>query len=200
MFAYCANTPVNCIDESGRIPIWGHLKQLVLWGFIHYCVQEQICNNENDIDKELWLTKNGKLCGRADLMNKDGEVWEVKHSGTNPALRTLHASLQAISYKDCKAIRTNTYVTGLGRPHAFSGSFVINTATESYLVNYKTPTWGVVLYSVEQIKYQDAYDYYLGKKQKEAVTPASGMTMFPIIIVPDFAGCFPLIKNEYGVT
>lgn len=60
--------------------------------------------------------------------------------------------------------------------------------------------WGVVLYSVEQIKYQDAYDYYLGKKQKEAVTPASGMTMFPIIIVPDFAGCFPLIKNEYGVT
>ena len=163
MFAYCNNNPICFIDDNGCFAVWYLLKECGRWGFIHECVQNHIIKNNSGMDGELWLKSKqyGVLIGRADLMNSEGEIWEIKHGGKNPEQRRLLASLQVMSYVGSIAVRNNTHVIGLGGTNAFKGSFIVNIGKFSYLVTYETPSYGVVLYYVSETEYQENPDYVL---------------------------------------
>ncbi len=197
MFVYCNNNPVNMLDENGLASIWYYLKELFKWGFIHSCVQDHIISRNGGISKELWLTKEVRLpevgfveivIGRADLRNNDGAVWEVKHAGQDPASRTALATTQASFYIGAKCTRDGVVINGLGNANAFSGKFVINYVYdgiyESYEVSYDTPSNGVVLYTVKQIKYQETAQYYLANEPAPAPVkkPKEELAFIPIFV------------------
>ena len=67
---YCMNDPVMYVDVSGELA-WP--------GEVHQSVVYHIKNNSNGyIEAEKRIDYENGLFGRADLVGKDGEIWEVK--------------------------------------------------------------------------------------------------------------------------
>ena len=169
MFAYCLNNPVNRTDASGTVSLWYYLIVDSDMGFIHRAVQKHIGANYN-VSTEFPLGKYG----RADIL-RSGAVWEIKHAGISPVGRTAEAYAQALSY-----MLVNDEVTCLGEAGAFSGSFYIGCLDSSYLVEYKTPAQGAVLYTVTEVKnYSGEYAFvYVPKKVKQNTTASvASMTL-----------------------
>ena len=195
MFVYCNNNPVNLLDENGLAGIWFRLKELAKWGFIHNCVLDHITGTNGGISKELWLKREvifpnvgfvEIIIGRADLANEEGAVWEVKHAGQNPDIRIALATAQASFYIGAKCIRNGIVLKGLGNANAFSGKFIINYVYEgiyeSYEVSYDTPSNGVVLYTVKQIKYQETAQYYLANEPAHVKKSEEKPALIPILV------------------
>ena len=116
-------------------------------GYIHRAVQAHIIAT-NLFEKELYLSG----IGRADIYDPaTREIWEIKHGGSSAPMideRTNQALLQAQKYVK-KYTKTPLC---LGAAGTFTGQFVINYGTQSYLVSYDTPQDGVILYYVEKMK------------------------------------------------
>lgn len=204
MFAYCANDPVNYVDDEGTYYIWYVLKKTGNWGFIHRCVQAEIDNEDAGILTEVVIPKyvpymNRKVNYRADVVNhNNGSVWEIKHAGKDPAMRTYVAQFQALhyingDYKKGKHEGTTTY---LGRSGAFSGRFNIAVGAIAYEVYYYTPANGAILYTITELGDKHAYAYsYAVEYEEEKSTSyvTSGITVPALawsafLFVPSFAG------------
>ena len=109
-------------------------------GFVHRAVVEYIQASNYAVQTEVRID----IFWRADVV-QNGAVWEVKHAGVNPALRSAQAALQAYGY-----VMVSDDLNSLGNAHTFSGSFYIQYASNSYEVSYTTPFDGVILYSVTE--------------------------------------------------
>ena len=169
MFAYCLNNPVNLVDWTGSVSLWYYLIVDHDMGYIHRAVQGHIQENYN-VQTEVSL----QTFGRADIL-KDGGVWEIKHAGTNPAMRELSAYAQATTY-----VWLNEEVTHLGGAYAYNGSFYIGCMGSSYLVTYETPCSGVVLYTVSEVNNYNgdyAYVYSPSKQEDEAKRLGVGLVV-----------------------
>ena len=183
MFAYCRNNPVNRVDESGNNELWYYLKEFAKMGLIHYWVETHIVENYVNTSMELWIYRGDRLVGRADIM-QGNSVWEIKHGGSSPetiVARIMLATIQATSYVGGRTARDARVVQQLGSAGAYGGSFVINILGSSYEVSYCTPSYGVILYFVEKIEYQEEADFefaLMTNEAKEEIMKAAG-----------FAGC-----------
>ena len=70
LYVYCMNDPVMYVDVSGELA-WP--------GEVHQSVVYHIKNNSNGyIEAEKRIDYENGLFGRADLVGKEGEIWEVK--------------------------------------------------------------------------------------------------------------------------
>ena len=191
MFAYCGNNPINYTDETGRAGIWYYLiYKLMMPGFIHMLVEAEIKAKNPDILLESWIRKDGELIGRADLVSKSGDVWEIKHASSNVVGRAMEARNQAYKYMYGEVVRTGTSINRLGSVGAFSGEFTINGPNETYHVTYRTPSNGVVLYYVKTIPHESVATYCLPEKVKSTLPITSSVNkaaeacaiFFPILI------------------
>ena len=61
--------------------IWYILKVIAQLGMIHRMVQMDITAKNKKVEMEMWVRKDGRAIGRADLVDAQGKVWEVKHGG-----------------------------------------------------------------------------------------------------------------------
>ena len=153
MLAYCLNNPVNRDDEGGDYSVWALLGQLHDWGFVHRMVQAHIAANYPSITTEF----TGLDVGRADIV-QGCFVWEIKHAGTQPLLRTAMAMLQAYGYT--LVSKEQLY---LGAANTFHGEFYISVLGYSFLVAYTTPAAGAILYTVTATEnYSGEYFEVLG--------------------------------------
>jgi len=157
MFAYCLNNPINRTDVTGSVSLWYFLIVDHDMGFIHRMVVDHIQKN-NNVDTEVPLS----TYGRADVVSGTA-VWEVKHAGKDPTSRTTLAWAQAMTY-----VCFNEELTTLGAAYAYSGVFYIQCLEYSYMVEYSTPTSGVILYTVTEVQnFQGKYDFeFVPHKQK----------------------------------
>ena len=141
MFAYSLNNPVNRTDVGGAVSLWWYLIVDHDMGFIHRAVEAHILAKYPGTSKEYTISG----FGRADIV-KGSEVWEIKHAGMNPIGRIAAATAQASYY-----VLSDENLDRLGDAGTFSGNFVITCFDSSYNVDYKTPSAGVVLYTVTEI-------------------------------------------------
>ena len=143
MFAYCLNDPVNRTDLTGSVGLWYYLIIDSDMGFIHRAVVDHIASQNPGVSIEYTLSS----FGRADVFDFGiGAIWEVKHAGTDPGMRTAAAQLQAYGYW-----LLNEEVNCFGKANAFSGIFYIQCLNSSYKVEYYTPVAGAVLYTVTEV-------------------------------------------------
>lgn len=171
MFAYCGNNPINFSDCSGNAGIWFYLIRMLKMAYIHTRVQMHIKATNSGVECELWLTKDGKLVGRADVM-EGNYVWEIKHA-TDPSIkesRMADAQKQARGYIGLTAIRTNAEVKALGPAGRFKGSFTITIyngmTAEIYLVEYETPRSGTITYSIHSTNVAAKVNYVLKYEER----------------------------------
>ena len=177
MFAYCANDPVNYVDDEGTYYIWYVLKKTGNWGFVHRCVQAEIGDEDAGILTEVVIPKyvpemNRKVNYRADVVNHaTGSVWEIKHAGAIPDIRINVAQKQARYYinGDYNHHGKEGRTTGLGMKKAFSGQFKIAVGNTAYLVEYDTPAEGAILYKITELGNKSAYrcEYLLAFEEKQ---------------------------------
>ena len=163
MFAYCLNDPVNRIDITGSISLWHYLITDHDMGFVHRIVVSHIQKTYN-VQTEVPLSKYG----RADIVSGSA-VWEVKHAGKDPMQRMFIAFAEACGY-----VLLNEELDFLGPINAFDGTLYIGCAGNSYKVEYYTPYWGAVLYTVSNDpNYKGEYAAVFVPKSKEfkAVIP-----------------------------
>ena len=171
MFAYCMNDPVNRIDTEGFYGIWNELAIEGDFGYIHSRVQAEIAiRSLGTICTEVTFPNKE----RADLVDRNtGEVWEIKHAGSDPLGRIVEAQDQASKYLYRKGKCKGESITTAGAPFRFTGTFIIVMGNVKYMVTYITPAPGAVLYSVKELneKYANAYaPVYQYKKKEECVT------------------------------
>ena len=190
MFAYCLNNPTNRTDITGTVSLWYYLIIDSDMGFIHRAVQSHIRSNYH-VSTEVRLSNYG----RADILDS-GCVWEIKHAGVSPDIRIAVAYAQALSYQIL-----NSEVTHLGNGGAFSGQFYIGCLDSSYLVEYKTPSAGVVLYTVKEVSdYHGAYDfvYYPVKTEKKTLANNGILGGGGVCLVGMIAGCTMPIERDFS--
>ena len=170
MFAYCGNEPNHFIDVSGDYPVWQELFEDGDYGFIHRAVQSHILLKNPGVNMEGCLfNENGDYCGRVDLYENDGSIWEVKttKSGIVAAETRLARYL-----KDGNTIGLNGPATHIGVggmfPGRFAGSFPLECGEDAYIVVYYTPQPGIVLYYVQKSKRLDSEPYavYVPKRER----------------------------------
>lgn len=147
MFAYCNNNPVLYSDPAGT---WAQIWPILFGdhnpGYIHTAVQLHIIATEL-FKKEFILPG----VGRADIYDPEThEIWEIKHASTVPSERAAAAEARIARYVNGYAI-SGVFCTE-GHAGAFTGGFVINCGKISYLITYNTPSEGVILYYVEQMR------------------------------------------------
>lgn len=185
MFAYCMNDPVNRIDIEGAVSLWYFLIIDSDMGYIHRKVQEQIKNSYSSVLAEVQLNSGM----RADLVDpKTGEVWEVKHMGTNPLRRIFEAWAQAGRYLG-QTSKSGVTLTEFGDVDEFEGVFTIACGQFTYLVEYATPVDGVVLYWVTEINYKPQYEYdYTYKPKENLLERWSTMTIPEVDYTPIYFG------------
>ena len=173
MFSYCLNNPVNRIDPTGAISLWYFLIIDSDMGFIHRAVVDHIDENYSGIYTERKLSN----FGRADIVQRStGAVWEVKHAGVNPPLRSATAQLQAYTY-----VLVNDEINCLGQANAFSGTFYIQCGIYSYAIDYSTPHYGVILYTVTELdNFEGEYYRVYVPKHEEAKKRASSRLYVPV--------------------
>ena len=166
MFAYCMNNPINSVDDEGYSALsflWYILLSNMDFGFIHELVQLHIITNNpgRDLSAERWLTKPDGSLGRADIVENNREVWEIKHNNLQAA------ALQVNQYVGGKLKRGGQTVS-LGRAGAFYGRFTFNLMGTTYSVNYSTPQPGVIIYQIEpNAEYEMNPDYvYVSRKER----------------------------------
>ena len=143
MFAYCINNPINAVDSNGLSALsylWYILFQNMDLGFIHTLVQRHIITNNpgRELLAERWLTKPDGSLGRADIADKNGQVWEIKHN--NPEA----AAIQVNQYVGGK-IKNSGKTVSLGRAGEFNGQFTLNLMGHTYMVSYNNPQSGVII-------------------------------------------------------
>jgi hypothetical protein len=180
MFVYCLNDPVNRIDTSGTVSLWYYLIVDHDMGFIHRAVQLHIKQN-NNAQTEVKLSG----FGRADVV-QFGAVWEIKHAGKNPELRTAIAQAQAAGY-----VFLNDELTQLGKAGMFSGTFYIQCLEYSYMVECWTPEPGAILYSVTEVynysgEYLVEYIFETQEQRSTLHTPALIPDLSPS---PNYTNC-----------
>ena len=148
MFSYSLNDPINRVDEDGQVSIWYYMKINGRMGLIHRMVQMQIeATSAGRVGIEMWVEKDEKRIGRADIADSDGNVWEVKHGGSKAGVAMIAtAQAQASRYIGGKAVRNGQELKNLGPAGQFSGSFTVSCLDDTYLVTYTTPAPGAVLY------------------------------------------------------
>ena len=208
MFAYCANDPVNYVDDEGTEYIWTVLKFYGNMGYIHSQVQRHIREHNPGILTEVVIPKDIPYLGktvnlRADIVDAEtGFVWEIKHAGANPAGRALAATFQALLYTDSDYVKNGQpgRTTTLGNPYKFYDQFMVTCIDTDYLVTYYTPSSGVILYTVQEIgdtgEYAHAYahlpNYVFEPKKKEkmatAVASLSTFMASAFVFSKSFAG------------
>ena len=90
--------------------------------------------------------------GRADIVClSTNEMWEIKHGGSTAAAWNDGIN-NAIGQLD--RYINNGAGFSKGRAGAFSGTFSIHMDSRTYLVTYKTPKEGVILYTVGPLQGQ----------------------------------------------
>ena len=161
MFSYSLNDPINRVDEDGQASIWYYMKINGRMGLIHRMVQMQIeATSASRVGIEMWVEKDEKRIGRADIVDSDGNVWEVKHGGSKAGVAMIAtAQAQASRYIGGEAVRNDWELKNLGPAGQFSGSFTVSCLDDTYLVTYTTPAPGAVLYHVRQIEEEKKADY-----------------------------------------
>ena len=108
----------------------------------------------------MWIKKGGVTVGRADLVDENGNVWEVKHGGSlGTKAMTAIAKAQASKYLGGQAARDDRIITEFGKRFAFKGEFIINCLDDSFKVTYSTPAAGVVLYRVKKVGKREGSHY-----------------------------------------
>ena len=106
------------------------------------------------IEREVW--KGNDKVGRADIINLNtGHIWELKTSSSYASAKTQVQKYVGGRIKDVD----NTL--SKGPAGAFCGGFIIDCMGISNLVFYYTPSPGVALYKVFELKgkRQAAYEY-----------------------------------------
>ena len=160
MFAYCLNDPVNRSDINGTTSLWFYLIENHDMGFVHRAVVADI-QKTYSVQTEVPLSGYG----RADIVN-GSSVWEVKHAGKKPVQRMILAFSEACGY-----VLLNNELDTVGVWGAFDGSLYIGCADSSYRVEYCTPFWGAVLYTVsEDPSYKGAYAAVVVPKNSKSET------------------------------
>lgn len=146
------------------------------------CVEAHIKAENSEVRCELWLTKDGELIGRADVM-EGNYVWEIKHAtrAEMRALRILMASKQANDYIGATAVRTNTEVKDLGPAGRFEGEFTITVMGEIYLVRYDTPQYGAIIYSVVPTGTLAKVNYPLEYRERSTSTAKAMNVVYGIL-------------------
>ncbi len=194
MFAYCNNNPVLYWDPEGtKLEIWNILFEVHDPGFIHIAVQDHIVLNGLLFKKELYL----KGVGRADIYNPEtGEIWEIKHGG-GTIERQYERMQNAFAQVDKYVSQCTDIALCAGDAGAFTGAFVINYADNSYLVSYYTPSAGVILYYVMQLKrYEPAAYRTCTYKQPSSSVNAVGAGAAVIVGIIAMSRLAPAVKPQ----
>ena len=195
IFVYCLNNPVNRTDTCGTYSLWYYLIVDHDMGFIHRTVQAHIQNTYN-VRTEVRLSG----FGRADIV-RDSAVWEVKHAGKNPLQRMVIAYAEASGY-----VLLNDELDTLGEPNAFSGTLYIGCEGFSYEVEYCTPFWGAVLYTVKEIQnyngeYAAVYVPVENRSEKESLCMAGAGALVGIPVGGSLGSGLPasLTRQRYSL-
>ena len=127
-------------------------------GYVHKKVQEHIVNNAPVAI--LTEVKFSDLT-RADVVcPTTGAVWEIKHAGKHPIFQIGVAQAQASRYVGKTGVKSNVTISELGAENTFAGYFPLDVGENSYVVSYRTPAPGVILYSVRELpKPEPEYAY-----------------------------------------
>ena len=154
MFAYCENSPICQIDESGEESYWSLAKKgQIEWSRAHKLVQEDIQKNYFGVEIEVYVDRGKKNGGRTDIY-LNGYVWEIKSMGSADL-----ALSQALSYVSWPCSRTKSNIKGLGVAGAFEGTIIDNVNGTNYLITYTTPIEGVIIYYVEELPQMTQEDF-----------------------------------------
>lgn len=200
-FAYSLNNPVNRIDSGGTISIWAYLFFYSEYGWIHLHVQLHILakgGGAYGMEKGVY-NSSGEFVGRVDVYKEIGETayaWEIKtkNAGESAAREQLKRYLGNSLKNGAELIK--------GPAEEFEEQFVVNYLFSSYLVTYSTPSEGVILYDVDEISYQEQYDYvYVPKKvtqKAEETSAAKGGAAATVITTAAISGAFVCGWLVYG--
>ena len=140
LYVYAMNNPTRYTDPTGEL-VWP--------GEIHNEVVNRIAR-DYDLYKEQHITyRSGIGSGRADLISKTGEVWDVKRDKPNQI---------ASGVKQVKKYVSNTWtknpdpdnialsVGGTADTQIASGSFTYKSGATAYYVTYRDAGDGVIAY------------------------------------------------------
>ena len=142
MFAYCGNNPVNYEDPTG---------ELLFPGEIHNAVVRRIADEKGYYKEQIILYKDGGY-GRADLISKEGFVWDVKRDRPGHILAGI---------KQVKKYTENTWrghagvKLHVGQDEGQSGYFNHKSGLITYEVEYRYKEKGVIVYDyrVKEVDY-----------------------------------------------
>ena len=136
MFVYCNNNPISFIDSTG----------FLAWpGEIHNAVVEHIAEIY-DLEKEQRILYEEGF-GRADLISKNGEVWEVK---PNKPYHISKGEKQVEKYV-ANIWKNNPQKTLTIGGEIDSGSFNYISGDTTYDVKYKYVGNGVIVYDYDKL-------------------------------------------------
>ena len=156
MFAYCNNTPVFYVDESGCIP------RAVIDKIVHDAVLADICDNQANLSwTGTCIYYNGDNFwggwGFCDLYNtQTGEVWELKKASSSYSCRTSTALRQLERYTNGRL--KNNKDLELHMPYKTTISKGIFSFTKDgyiYNVSYWSENNGILRYTYERRKTEE---------------------------------------------
>ena len=181
---------MNLRDDTGEIPFWALIAKKVLdWGLAHRLVQADIKAENFGVETEVDVDRGHYRGGRVDVY-QNGMIWEVKSEGS-----AALAAPQAESYLNCKVSRRAEYVKELGPAGAFNGTIDLSSFFGyDYVITYWTPSEGVILYRVDEVKpaKHEATEPVPAKTPARVPSPGGG-AFIPIIIPmggnPQYAYC-----------
>ena len=136
LYVYCMNNPVKYIDITG---------ELAYPGQIHNIVVDRVAGKYGYYKEQTINYSIG--WGRADLISRDGQVWDVKRDKPSQIAAGVKQVLQYTQneWRKFKDKNIDLKVGGYIDPD----SFVVTLNIDTYYVSYQYAGGGVI-----------AYDYY----------------------------------------
>ena len=147
MYAYCLNNPVMLIDEDGWLSHPGE---------IHNAVVKHASNKYEFYKEQRILYKNGGY-GRADLISKDGYVWDVKRDKPGHITR---GAKQVKNYAANTWARFPSMDLKIGDNRTIEDHFYYTSGTETYLVTYQNVGNGVITYDYSLYRSEQSPVYF----------------------------------------
>ncbi len=136
LYAYCMNNPIKYFDISG---------ELAFPGQIHNIVVSRIAESYDLYTEQTIYYSDG--WGRADLISKQGSVWEVKRDKPKQIEK---GEKQLKKYVDNKWKENTAMKLSVGG-YIKSESFVEKIGADTYYIRYRYAGNGVIAYDYDKV-------------------------------------------------